>query len=135
MLLHSTILDFNHQTHRTMARYPLDVLSLLPAAPTATFQPRAPAPARHAISLTALSKKGTVAITLLPGDGTGPKIMATTKVALAALCEKQGFKMDLKEALIGSAAIDAVNDPFPKETFEQCQASDSVFLVCIFRVK
>jgi 3-isopropylmalate dehydrogenase len=118
-----------------MVRYPLDVLSLLLAAPTAAFQPRATAPARHAISLAALSKKGTVAITLLPGNGIGPKITAATKVALAALCEKRGFKLDLKEALIDSAAIDAVNDPFPKETFEQCQASDSVFLVCIIRVK
>lgn len=39
--------------------------------------------------------------------------------------------MDLKEALIGGAAIDAVQDPFPQESLEQCQASDSVLLACI----
>jgi 3-isopropylmalate dehydrogenase len=38
--------------------------------------------------------------------------------------------MDLKEALIIGAAIDAVNDPFPKSP-DQCLASDSVLLACI----
>lgn len=39
--------------------------------------------------------------------------------------------MNLKEALIGGCAIDAVNDPFPEESLKQCLASDSVLLACI----
>jgi 3-isopropylmalate dehydrogenase len=37
----------------------------------------------------------------------------------------------MSEALIGGAAIDAVNNPFPPETLAQCQASDSILLSCI----
>ena len=93
------------------------------------------APGRHfaskSSSLNAVSKKDTYSVTLLPGDGIGPEITAATKVALGALCEKSGFKIELKEALIGGAAIDAANDPFPKESLEQCLSSDSVLLACI----
>ena len=81
--------------------------------------------------LPAVSKKDSYTITVLPGDGIGPEITAATKVALDALCQKCGFTLELKEALIGGAAIDAVNDPFPKESLDQCLASDSVLLACI----
>jgi 3-isopropylmalate dehydrogenase len=82
-------------------------------------------------SLGAVSKKDSYSITLLPGDGIGPEITAATKVALQALCDKCGFTLELQEALIGGAAIDAKNDPFPQESLEQCLASDSVLLACI----
>ena len=119
-----------------MARLSLAALSLFLGSATqyaTAFQPvvTPPALARHSSALNAVSKKDSYSITLLPGDGIGPEITAATKVALAALCEKQGFSLDLKEALIGGAAIDAVNDPFPQESLEQCQASDSVLLACI----
>lgn len=81
--------------------------------------------------LAAVSKKDAYSITLLPGDGIGPEITASTKTVLSALCERCGFSLELKEALIGGAAIDAAGDPFPTETLEQCQASDSVLLACI----
>lgn len=79
----------------------------------------------------AVSKKESYSITLLPGDGIGPEITEATKVVLQALCKRSGFELNLKEALIGGAAIDAVNDPFPEETLQQCLASDSVLLACI----
>ncbi len=37
----------------------------------------------------------------------------------------------MTDALIGGAAIDAKNDPFPDESLEQCRNSDSVLLSCI----
>lgn len=86
-------------------------------------------------ALNAVAKKDSYSVTLLPGDGIGPEITAATKVALKALCDKCGFSIDLKEALIGGAAIDAKNDPFPKESLDQCLASDSVLLACIGGVK
>jgi 3-isopropylmalate dehydrogenase len=70
-------------------------------------------------------------VTLLPGDGIGPEITAATKTVLKALTDRCGFTLNLKEALIGGAALDAVNDPFPDESLEQCLASDSVLLACI----
>jgi 3-isopropylmalate dehydrogenase len=82
-------------------------------------------------ALSAVSKKDTYSVTLLPGDGIGPEITEATKVVLSALCKRQGFAIDLKEALIGGAAIDAVGDPFPQESLDQCRASDSVLLACI----
>ena len=82
-------------------------------------------------ALHVVSKKDLYSITLLPGDGIGPEITTATKQVLAALCERCGFTLNLKEALIGGAAIDAANDPFPQESLEQCQQSDSVLLACI----
>jgi 3-isopropylmalate dehydrogenase len=37
----------------------------------------------------------------------------------------------MREALIGGAAIDTVNDPFPQESLDPCLASDSVLLARI----
>lgn len=82
-------------------------------------------------SLGAVSKKDSYTITLLPGDGIGPEITAATRGVLSSLCEKCGFSLVLKEALIGGAAIDAKNDPFPQESLDQCLSSDSVLLACI----
>ena len=81
--------------------------------------------------LNAVSKKDSYDVTLLPGDGIGPEITEAAKKALSALCTRFGFEMNLKEALIGGAAIDAANDPFPQESLDQCLASDSVLLACI----
>ena len=79
----------------------------------------------------AVSKKDSYTITLLPGDGIGPEITEATKKVLGVLCQRFGFELELKEALIGGSAIDAANDPFPEESLEQCRASDSVLLACI----
>jgi 3-isopropylmalate dehydrogenase len=105
---------------------------LFPQASLAfAFQARHSSTIRSLSSLEAVSKKNTYSITLLPGDGIGPEITSATKKVLAALCKRCGFEVELKEALIGGAAIDAVNDPFPMESLQQCQASDSVLLACI----
>lgn len=82
-------------------------------------------------SLNAVSKKDSYTVTLLPGDGIGPEISKSTEHVLKTLGEKCGFQINLKEALIGGAAIDAKNDPFPHESLEQCQVSDSILLACI----
>ena len=85
----------------------------------------------HSSALAAVTKKDKYSVTLLPGDGIGPEITEATKGVLAALCQRCGFEMELQEALIGGAAIDAKNDPFPQESLDQCRASDSVLLACI----
>eukprot|EP00563_Minutocellus_polymorphus_P004281 CAMPEP_0181036768 /NCGR_PEP_ID=MMETSP1070-20121207/9042_1 /TAXON_ID=265543 /ORGANISM="Minutocellus polymorphus, Strain NH13" /LENGTH=414 /DNA_ID=CAMNT_0023114435 /DNA_START=74 /DNA_END=1318 /DNA_ORIENTATION=- len=99
-------------------------------APSTSFAPTART-AAATTSLNAVSKKDSYSVTLLPGDGIGPEITAATKSVLKALCDRCGFQINLKEALIGGAAIDAKNDPFPDESLEQCRNSDSVLLACI----
>ena len=81
--------------------------------------------------LQAVAKSDSYSVTLLPGDGIGPEITEATRGVLEAVADRFGFSMDLKEALIGGAAIDAVQDPFPQESLDQCRASDSVLLACI----
>merc|ERR1719469_655165 len=82
-------------------------------------------------SLQAVSRKDSYDITLLPGDGIGPEITEATKSVIGSLCKRCGFEMNMKEALIGGAAIDEKNDPFPDESLQQCLNSDSVLLACI----
>eukprot|EP00429_Kryptoperidinium_foliaceum_P021609 CAMPEP_0176134504 /NCGR_PEP_ID=MMETSP0120_2-20121206/68212_1 /TAXON_ID=160619 /ORGANISM="Kryptoperidinium foliaceum, Strain CCMP 1326" /LENGTH=408 /DNA_ID=CAMNT_0017470157 /DNA_START=53 /DNA_END=1279 /DNA_ORIENTATION=+ len=115
-----------------MTRFTSVALSFLLAGSANAFvAPGRASFASRSSTLEAVSKKDSYSVTLLPGDGIGPEITAATKVALEALCEKCGFQIELKEALIGGAAIDAANDPFPQESLDQCLASDSVLLACI----
>ncbi|EKX41739.1 hypothetical protein GUITHDRAFT_158188 [Guillardia theta CCMP2712] len=79
----------------------------------------------------AVKKKDSYFVTTLPGDGIGPEIMSATVKVCQAVAAKQGFKIEFKEALIGGAALDACNDPFPDETLKQMKSSDSVLLAAI----
>ena len=56
----------------------------------------------------AVSRKDSYDITLLPGDGIGPEIMSATRGVLLALSKRCNFELRTTEALIGGAAIDAV---------------------------
>jgi 3-isopropylmalate dehydrogenase len=99
-------------------------------APTQGFVPTTTTMSRTPPSF-AVARKDSYDITLLPGDGIGPEITEATKKVLNVLCERCGFQLNTKEALIGGAAIDAVNDPFPQESLDTCRQSDSVLLACI----
>ena len=70
-------------------------------------------------------------ITLLPGDGIGPEIMAIAVQVLRRIGEKFDLTFQFTEALIGGAAIDATGNPFPPETLEACKNSDSILLAAI----
>jgi len=67
-------------------------------------------------------------ICVLPGDGIGPEIVAQGLAVLHKIGEKFGHEFAITEALIGGAAIDAVNNPLPKETVDACKAVDAVLL-------
>jgi 3-isopropylmalate dehydrogenase len=79
----------------------------------------------------AVGKKDNYLITLLPGDGIGPEILAATVPCLDAIGKKNGFKFTFREADIGGIAIDRHNDPFPDSTLEACKTADSVLLASI----
>ena len=70
-------------------------------------------------------------ITLLPGDGIGPEIMAVAVQVLKEVGKKQGLKFTFEEALIGGAAIEQTGQPLPDATLDACRRSDAVLLAAI----
>ncbi len=70
-------------------------------------------------------------LTLLPGDGIGPEIMAVTVQVLNVIARQSDLQFDFEEALIGGSAIDATGNPLPQETIDYCQKSDAVLLAAI----
>lgn len=70
-------------------------------------------------------------ITLLPGDGIGPEIMAVTVEVLKTLAPKFDLELSFQEAPIGGVAIDATGTPLPAETLDMCRQSDAVLLAAI----
>ena len=70
-------------------------------------------------------------ITLLPGDGIGPEIMAVAVQTLQRMGEKFDLVFEFTTALLGGAAIDATGEPLPAATLEACQASDAILLAAI----
>ena len=70
-------------------------------------------------------------ITLLPGDGIGPEIMAVTVEVLKVIGKQFDIQFNFQEALVGGAAIDETGDPLPDQTLEICRHSDAVLLAAI----
>lgn len=65
-------------------------------------------------------------IAVLAGDGIGPEISIQGVAVMAAVCKKFGHEVNFTEALVGAAAIDAVGDPFPDDTYNICKEADAV---------
>lgn len=70
-------------------------------------------------------------ITLLPGDGIGPEIMAVAVDVLKIIGKQLDLSFEFTEALLGGAAIDATGEPLPPETLSSCRNSDGVMLAAI----
>ena len=71
-----------------------------------------------------MSKK----ILILPGDGIGPEIVDEAVKVLACLRDNYGLDIDMDEALVGGAAIDATGGPLPEATLELAREVDAVLL-------
>lgn len=67
-------------------------------------------------------------ITVLAGDGIGPEVTAAGTEVLDAVAEQFGHRFTYAEHLIGGAAIDADNNPFPAASRASCHESDAVLL-------
>ena len=67
-------------------------------------------------------------IGLLRGDGIGPEIVDSAVRVLEAVGKKYNIGFTFTPYLIGGVAIDAYNEPLPKETVDGCLQSDSVLL-------
>ena len=70
-------------------------------------------------------------ITLLPGDGIGPEIMAVARQLLDEVSSSHGFSLVYDEQPMGGVAIDATGEPLPTSTLEACKAADAVLLAAI----
>ncbi|GAB4549559.1 MAG: 3-isopropylmalate dehydrogenase [Pleurocapsa sp.] len=70
-------------------------------------------------------------ITLLPGDGIGPEIIAVAVDVLKVVGKQCDINFEFTNALIGGAAIDETGNPLPSETLDICRQSDSVLLAAI----
>ncbi|MDI7743537.1 3-isopropylmalate dehydrogenase [Lysinibacillus fusiformis] len=67
-------------------------------------------------------------ITVLPGDGIGPEVVAAAVRVLQVIAKRFNHDFQLGYAAIGGAAIDQFQDPLPEETIEMCKESDAILL-------
>jgi 3-isopropylmalate dehydrogenase len=67
-------------------------------------------------------------ITLLPGDGIGPEVVAEGRKVLEAVAAQFDHNFTFTEALMGGIAIDETGNPLPDASLDTCRASDAVLL-------
>ncbi|MEM9447635.1 MAG: 3-isopropylmalate dehydrogenase [Cyanobacteria bacterium P01_E01_bin.6] len=70
-------------------------------------------------------------ITLLPGDGIGPEIMAVAVDVLNEVGRQGDMTFDFESVPIGGAAIDETGEPLPQASLDVCKQSDAVLLAAI----
>ena len=67
-------------------------------------------------------------ITLIPGDGIGPEIVAQAVKVLDAAGDKYGYKLDYTSILMGGCSIDKYGVPLTDEAVAVAKSSDAVLL-------
>ena len=67
-------------------------------------------------------------ITVLPGDGIGPEVIAEAVRALDSVAKAFGHELKLEYKPIGGAAVQSSNDPLPNDTLQACLNSTAVLL-------
>jgi 3-isopropylmalate dehydrogenase len=67
-------------------------------------------------------------ITLLPGDGIGPEVVAEGARVLKVIAERSRHSFAFTERLMGGCSIDEYGSSLTDETLAVCKASDAVLL-------
>ena len=67
-------------------------------------------------------------VTLLPGDGIGPEIVAQAERVLRTVAERCGHEFSYTSRPIGGNAIDDFGTPLPDDTLAACRESDAILL-------
>ncbi len=67
-------------------------------------------------------------ITLLPGDGIGPEVVAEGVKVLNAVGQRFDHTFDYTEAIVGGLAIDKTGTPLPDDTLTACRQADAILL-------
>jgi 3-isopropylmalate dehydrogenase len=70
----------------------------------------------------------TYRVAVLPGDATGPDLMAQALRVLRAVGSRFGFEVACREGLIGQAALQARGRALPPETLRLCRESEAVLV-------
>ena len=70
-------------------------------------------------------------IATLAGDGIGPEVTAQAIKVLEAVGSLSGHQFEFNHSPVGATAIDQTGDPFPKDTFMNCENSDAVLFGAI----
>ena len=78
------------------------------------------------VILRALMSSKKFKVAALAGDGIGPEVMREAIKVLRATEKKFGFKLEITEAPVGWAGIDAAGKALPDATLALCKASDSI---------
>ncbi len=65
-------------------------------------------------------------IAVLAGDGIGPEVMEQAIRVLDAVQKRFAFQLELTEARVGGAAIDADGKALPEHTLKVCEAADAI---------
>ena len=68
-------------------------------------------------------------VLLLPGDGIGQEVVAAATQVMQAAAQQSGCNLEISEALVGGAAIDATGEPLPSATLAAAEQVDAVLLV------
>ncbi len=67
-------------------------------------------------------------ITLLPGDGIGPEVVAEAVRVLDTIASKYNHTFNFTERLMGGCSIDKYGSSLTDETLVDCQSADAVLL-------
>lgn len=67
-------------------------------------------------------------ILLLPGDGIGPEVTSQARRVLEAVAPRHGLELELEEAAIGGASIDAFGTPLADDVVDRARKSRAILL-------
>jgi 3-isopropylmalate dehydrogenase len=65
-------------------------------------------------------------ITLLPGDGIGPEVIAEAVRVLDVIASRYSHTFEYKERLMGGCSIDKYGTSLTEETLADCQSADAI---------
>ena len=67
-------------------------------------------------------------ISILPGDGIGPEIIAEAEKVLAVLATGFGLEMETESVPVGGAGYEAYGHPLPEVTLNSVRSADAILL-------
>ncbi|MFZ5920907.1 MAG: 3-isopropylmalate dehydrogenase [Chloroflexota bacterium] len=67
-------------------------------------------------------------VTLLPGDGIGPEVVAEAVRVLEHIASRHGHSFTFSERLVGGCSIDKFGSSLTDEALADCQSADAVLL-------
>lgn len=70
-------------------------------------------------------------VLLMSGDGVGPEINQQARRVLKLLADRFGLAVELEEALVGGAALDAEGDPLPEDSLAAARRADAILFGAI----